>query len=69
MHKMLYNLLFTGVFLALYIDNNDNKMTLFGNIVYLCPCSVIVLRAQAGNKQYSLTKSFYSLIYIINSYE
>ena len=27
--------------MALYIANNDNKMTFFGNIVYLSPCSVI----------------------------
>ena len=30
-----------GCYLALYIDNNDNKMIFLGNIVYLRPCSVI----------------------------
>jgi len=25
----------------LFIDNNDNDMTFFGNIVYLRPCSII----------------------------
>ena len=37
--------------LALFIDNNDNDMTFFGNIVYLRPCSVIcgTTRAQINN--------------------
>ena len=54
--------------LALLIDNNDNDMTFFGNIVYLRPCSVIcglsaLQMTHAGaNKQYSIKKSCYSLI-------
>ena len=38
-------------YLALYIDNNDNKMTFFGNIFYLRPCSVICVPhcARAAN--------------------
>ena len=37
--------------LALFIDNNDNDMTFFGNIVFLRPCSVICgpTRAQINN--------------------
>ena len=51
-------------------------MTFFGNIVYLCPCSVIwgPRASRSGrkwhyagaNKQYSLKKSCYSLIIVLN---
>ena len=33
--KITQNLLDICINLVLYIDNNDNKMTFFGNIVYL----------------------------------
>ena len=42
----------TRIHLALFIDNNDNDMTFWGNIVYLCPCSVfaaLALRARTAN--------------------
>ena len=41
----------SGCNLALYIDNNDNKMTFLGNIVYFRPCSVICVPrcARAAN--------------------
>ena len=63
--------------MALYIDNNDNKMTFFGNIVYLHPCSAICgpCASRSGhkwhyagvNKQYSLKKSFYCPIKTISN--
>ena len=58
--------------LDIIIDNNDNDMNFFGNIVCLRPCSVICgpRTSRSGrkwhyagaNKQYSLKKSCYSLI-------
>ena len=71
---MVFNSLFTGGYLALslYIDNNDNKMTFLGNIVYLRPYSAICGHCASrlgrnwhyvgANKQIYLKKSFYSLI-------
>ena len=56
--------------LALYIDDNDNKMTFFGTH---CLCALLVVSSwlrsdlkwhyAGANKQMSLQKSCYSLIY------
>ena len=61
--------------LALYIDNNDNKTTFLGNIVYLRPCSVIFFLDSHGDitEFLDVIKIFYKFIFksqsvLVNSY-